>query len=139
MTRITDPGQSQIVQLNEQSLSMKVTGLRAGDARGVYRNTMLDLRNYKRMQMWIHAEKLIDDVTNLRSGELSLFIRLGSDVKSNYYEYEIPLELTPPGKYNEDSERQKVWPAANYMNFDLQTLVNLKKERNRAKMLRNPE
>lgn len=138
VTRITDPGQSQIVQLNEQSLSMKVTGLRAGDARGVYRNTMLDLRNYKRMQMWIHAEKLIDDVTNLRSGELSLFIRLGSDVKSNYYEYEIPLELTPPGKYNEDSERQKVWPAANYMNFDLQTLVNLKKERNRAKNAQEP-
>ncbi len=90
------------------------------------------------MQMWIHAEKLIDDETNLRSGELSLFIRLGSDVKSNYYEYEIPLELTPPGKYDEDSERSKVWPAANYMDFDLQTLVNLKKERNRAKSAQEP-
>ena len=138
VTRITDPGQSQIVQLNEQSMSMKVIGLRPGDGRGVYRNTLLDLRNYKKMQMWIHAEKLIDDVTNLRSGELSLFIRLGSDVKSNYYEYEIPLELTPPGKYNEDSERSKVWPAANYMDFDLQTLVNLKKERNRAKSAQEP-
>ena len=138
VTRITDPGQSQIVQLNEQSMSMKVIGLRPGDGRGVYRNTLLDLRNYKKMQMWIHAEKLIDDETNLRSGELSLFIRLGSDVKSNYYEYEIPLELTPPGKYNEDSERSKVWPAANYMDFDLQTLVNLKKERNRAKSAQEP-
>ena len=65
VTRITDPGQSQITQLNEQSMSMKVTGLDAGDARGVYRNTQLDLRNYSRMQMWVHAEALIDDVTNL--------------------------------------------------------------------------
>ena len=43
VTRISDPGQSQIVQLNEQSISMKVTGLRAGDGRGVYKNTQLDL------------------------------------------------------------------------------------------------
>ncbi|MDE6685412.1 MAG: cell surface protein SprA, partial [Duncaniella sp.] len=132
----TDPGQSQIIQLNEQSMSLKVEGLQAGDARGVYKNTMLDLRNYKRMQMWIHAERLIDDMTNLKSGELSVFIRLGSDVKANYYEYEIPLELTPPGKYADYS--YEVWPRSNYMNFDLQTLVNLKKERNRAKNENEP-
>ncbi len=90
VSRITDPGQSQIVQLNEQSMSLKVIDLNAGDARGVYRNTQLDLRNYKRMQMWIHAEALIDDNTDLKSGDLSLFLRLGSDVKNNYYEYEIP-------------------------------------------------
>lgn len=139
VTRITDPGQQQIVQLNEQSMSLKVTGLHAGDARGVYRNTQLDLRNYKRMQMWVHAEKLIDDLTNLRSGEVSVFIRLGSDVRSNFYEYEIPLELTPAGVYSDDvSSRYEVWPRNNYMDFDLQSLVNLKKERNRAKNEQQP-
>ena len=139
VTRITDPGQSQITQLNEQSMSMKVTGLDAGDARGVYRNTQLDLRNYSRMQMWVHAEALIDDVTNLKSGELSIFLRLGSDVKSNYYEYEVPLALTPPGRYNQylTSDRYIVWPESNYLNFNLQSLVNLKKKRNEAK--RNEE
>ncbi len=139
VNRITDPGQSQIVQLNEQSMSLKVTDLNAGDARGVYRNTMLDLRNYKRMQMWIHAEALIDNITDLKSGELSLFVRLGSDVKSNYYEYEIPLSLTPPGKYYDfpGSDREIVWPLSNYLNFNLQSLVNLKKQRNTAK--RNEE
>ncbi|MDE7142201.1 MAG: cell surface protein SprA, partial [Muribaculaceae bacterium] len=60
VTRITDPGQSQAVQLNEQSMSLKVTGLNAGDARAVYRDTQQDLRNYKRLQMWVHAESLID-------------------------------------------------------------------------------
>lgn len=139
VNRITDPGQSQIVQLNEQSMSLKLTGLQPGDARGVYKNTLLDLRNYKRMQMWTHAEKLIDDHTNLRSGELSVFIRLGSDVKSNYYEYEVPLDLTPAGKYSDsNADRYEVWPRNNYMDFDLQTLVNLKKERNRAKNEQEP-
>ena len=139
VTRITDPGQQQIVQLNEQSMSLKVTDLQPGDGRGVYRNTQLDLRNYKRMQMWVHAEKLIDDMTNLRSGEVSVFIRLGSDVRSNFYEYEIPLELTPAGQYGEDgADRNIVWPRSNYMDFELQNLVNLKKDRNRAKNEQQP-
>lgn len=138
VTRITDPGQSQITQLNEQSMSLKVTGLHAGDARGVYRNTSHDLRNYKRMQMWVHAESLIDDATNLKSGELSLFIRLGTDIKNNYYEYEIPLTLTPhitsANKYHDTGEDQyKVWPLSNRLDFALQNLVNLKKERNRER------
>ena len=139
VTRIVDPGQSQITQLNEQSMSLKVTDLAAGDARGVYRNTTLDLRNYKRMQMWVHAEKLIDDRTNLKNGELSVFVRLGSDIKANYYEYEIPLMLTPPGTYNNDLSRDRaiVWPTENYLDFNLQSLVNLKRERNQAK--RNEE
>lgn len=139
VTRITDPGQSQIVQLNEQSMSLKVTDLNAGDARGVYRNTQLDLRNYKRLQMWTHAEALIDNTTDLHSGEIALFIRLGSDVKNNYYEYEVPLTLTPPGRYNGyiSSERESVWPLNNFFNINLQSLVDLKKQRNTAK--RNEE
>ncbi|MDE6467277.1 MAG: cell surface protein SprA, partial [Muribaculaceae bacterium] len=135
VTRITDPGQSQITQLNEQSMSLKLTGLNAGDARGVYRNTQHDLRNYKRIQMWVHAESLIDNATNLRSGDFSVFIRLGSDVKNNFYEYEVPLELTPHGTYNRylPSDQYIVWPRNNFVDFNLQTLVDLKKERNRAK------
>lgn len=134
VTRITDPSQSQIVQLNEQSMSMALTDLRPGDARGVYRNGQNDLRNYKRMQMWVHAEAPIDNIQNLRSGQFSVFIRLGSDVKANYYEYEVPLELTPHGKYNGDfaSQRYIVWPESNRLDFAIQSLVKAKNERNRA-------
>lgn len=140
VTRITDPGQSQIVQLNEQSMSLKVTGLQAGDARGAYKNTMLDLRNYDRMQMWVHGEALVDNPTNLRSGEMSVFLRLGSDVKSNYYEYEVPLTLTPPGTYSSESEtdRYAVWPQSNYFNFNLKNLVAVKTARNAAKSAGEP-
>ena len=133
--RIQDPGQSQATQLNEQSLSLKVTGLQPGDARGVYKNTQLDLRIYRRMQMWVHAEALTSDVTNLQNGDLALFIRLGSDVKNNYYEYEIPLDLTAPGNYNNFSsaDRALVWPIHNFLDVDFSTFTDLKTERNRRK------
>lgn len=135
VTRITDPGQTQITQLNEQSMSLALTGIQAGDARGVYKNTALDLRNYERMQMWVHGEALIDNPTSLKSGEMSVFIRLGSDVKSNYYEYAVPLALTPPGNYNNDdtNDRYEVWPRSNYFDFVLNHLVDVKKARNHAK------
>lgn len=133
--RIQDPGQSQATQLNEQSLSITVTGLQPGDARGIYKNTQRDMRIYKRIQMWVHSEALVDNATDLRNGDLSLFIRLGSDVKNNYYEYEIPLELTPPGNYNNynSSDRAKVWPIANYLNVPLDLFTTLKTSRNRDK------
>lgn len=81
--------------------------------------------------MWVHAEAPINDVTGLRNGELALFIRLGSDIKNNYYEYEIPLTLTPPGRYADTrTDREAVWPLANRLDLTLQNLVNVKKERN---------
>ena len=131
--RIQDPGQSQATQLNEQSLSLKLTNLQPGDARGIYKNTQLDLRIYRRLQMWIHEEALIDDRTNLKNGDLSIFIRLGSDVKNNYYEYEVPLDVTPPGVYNNynSGDRAIVWPLNNRMDFDFSVLTDLKTERNR--------
>ena len=136
VSRIIDSGQSQITQLNEQSMQLKVDDLDAGDARGVYRNTDLDLRTYKRLQMFVHNEATIDNETNLRNGDVSLFIRLGSDVKNNYYEYEIPLSVTPPGRYstNSSSDRLKVWPDENMLDLNLDVLVNAKKNRNAAKM-----
>lgn len=135
VSRVLDPSQSQATQLNEQSLAMKLTGLHAGDARGIYRNTQLDLRLYRRLQMWIHAEAPAVNSTDLRNGDLSLFVRVGSDVKQNYYEYEIPLTLTPPGRYNNlsSTDREKVWPAANYLDLPLDEWTALKTERNRRK------
>lgn len=136
VNRIVDPGQSQITQLNEQALSLKVTGLKAGDARAVYKNTSLDLRLYKRLQMFNHAERLIDDVSGeLKDGDISVFLRLGSDIKNNYYEYEVPLKLTEPGKYNtySSADQYLVWPQDNFMDIALDVFTNLKKERNREK------
>jgi cell surface protein SprA len=136
VSRIIDSGQSQITQLNEQSMQLTVSDLDAGDARGVYRNTDLDLRTYKRLQMFVHNEATMENETNLRNGDVSLFVRLGSDVKNNYYEYEIPLTITPPGRYstNSSNDRVKVWPEENMLDINLDVLVNAKKHRNADKL-----
>ena len=140
VSRIIDSGQSQITQLNEQSMQLTIDNLDAGDARGVYRNTELDLRTYKRLQMFVHNEATINNETNLRNGDISLFVRLGSDVKNNYYEYEIPLTLTPEGRYstNSSTDRLKVWPEENMLDINLDVLINAKKNRNAAKMAGDP-
>ncbi|MDR0743964.1 MAG: cell surface protein SprA [Tannerella sp.] len=129
VTRITDPSQPQLRQQNEQSLSLKITDLASQDARAVYKTTSYDLRRYKRMQLYVHAEKPVDDVTDLQNGDLSVFIRLGTDYKNNYYEYEIPLSLTPFGSI----DRHEVWPAENKPDFRLEALTELKLSRNREK------
>lgn len=135
VTRVIDSGQSQITQLNEQAMSLKVENLKAGDARGVYKNTSLDLRLYQRLQMFNHAEALIDNSSNLKDGDLAMFVRLGTDVKQNYYEYEIPLAVTPPGKYNTYSSTDQyiVWPLDNMLDCKLDVFTNIKKERNVAR------
>ncbi|MBR2475512.1 MAG: cell surface protein SprA, partial [Bacteroidaceae bacterium] len=135
VTRIISPDQSQITQLNEQSISLKVTNLPSKNARAIYKTSGLDVRNYERLQMFVHAEKLIDDKTSLKDGEISVFVRVGSDIRSNYYEYEVPLKLTPEGNYNtyNTNDQEAVWPESNMIDFPLALLTEAKKQRNSAK------
>lgn len=133
VSRIQDASAATATQLNEQSLQLKLTGLQPGDARGIYKNTQMDLRIYKRLQMWVHAEADIDDRTNLKNGDLAIFVRVGSDVKNNYYEYEIPLDITPPSdQYNNMSsaDRWIVWPENNFLDLPLELFTDAKVARN---------
>ena len=138
VTRQTDPGQAQLVPLNEQAMVLRVHNLSPKDARAVYKNTSYDMRNYKRFQMFVHAEAM-EEAPDLHNGDLSCFVRLGTDLKNNYYEYEIPLVLTEHGIYNNDNEndRRKVWPDANYFDFPFKALTDAKTERNKAKRAGN--
>lgn len=138
--RSLDPQQTQSTQQNEQSMSLKVVKLAPGDARAVYKNTGYDLRRYRRMQLFTHAEQLPEDDTNTGNGELSVFIRLGTDYRNNYYEYSIPLKLTPFGLYNTMvvADQEKVWPRENMFDIALKELTDLKVRRNREKALGNP-
>lgn len=135
ITREVDPGQTQILQLNEQSMVMKVTNLAPNDARAVYKKTSYDMRQYKRLQMFVHAEQLPDDIRKLKDYELTCFIRLGSDMVNNYYEYEIPLKLTPAGVYSGESDvdRETVWMAENMFDFPFSALTDAKLKRNKSK------
>ncbi|HCO68480.1 MAG TPA: cell surface protein SprA, partial [Dysgonomonas sp.] len=134
VSRIPDPNQAQIREENEQAMSLQVNNLDPKDARAIYKNTNYDLRRYKRLQMFTHAEELIDG-PELERGEMTVFMRLGSDYKNNYYEYEIPLSITPPREYSSrsNSDQLAVWPQENMFDFPLELLTNLKLERNREK------
>ena len=133
VNRILDPSQPQLRQQNEQAMAAQITDLSPGDARAIYKSTALDTRQYRRIQMFSHAEKLTN-ASNLQDNDLSIFIRLGSDYQSNYYEYEVPLKITPPGRYVEtNSDRETVWPQSNMIDFPFELLTNLKLERNREK------
>ena len=134
VTRIVDPSQPQVRQENEQALALQVLKLEAEDARAVFKPTSYDLRRYKRLQMFTHAEKLIDG-PEVTDGEMTVFLRLGSDYRSNYYEYEIPLSITPPGNYNTNNptDQRIVWPTNNMFDFPLEILKNLKLKRNKEK------
>ncbi len=136
VSRVTDPSQPQLVEDNEQAMSLTVRNLAPDEAKAVYKNTTLDLRRYKHLQMFVHANHLINDATGLQDGELALFVRLGSDYKNNYYEYEIPLTLTPDrsdyNKYNIEDCRA-VWPEDNMLDVDLSIFTQLKRQRNKSK------
>ena len=128
--RVIDPTNPQLRQLNEQSILMKVQNLDDGDARAVYKNLFLDIRQYKKIQLEVHAEALESDLLN--DDDLVAFIRLGSDYKGNYYEYEVPLKITAPGRYDNDnsSDRIKVWPRENRIEIDLEVFQDVKQARN---------
>ncbi|NQX93202.1 MAG: cell surface protein SprA, partial [Flavobacteriales bacterium] len=78
-------------QLNEQSLSLIVCNLEDGDARGAYRNVNFDMRMYEKLKMFAHAEAGTDEEV-LNDGDVTCFVRLGSDFDDNYYEYELPMK-----------------------------------------------
>lgn len=138
IVRGSDPTQPQLVEDNEQALDMTVNNLSTGESKAVYKNTTLDLRQYKRMQMFVHANALEQNTTDLQDGQLAVFVRMGSDYKSNYYEYEIPLKLTAPGTNYDRFSRADciaVWPEENMLDVPLALFTAVKKERNKQKNL----
>ena len=120
-----DPAQTFQRQLNEQSLTLEVCDLQDGDARAAYRNVQFDVRTYKKLKMFVHAEEVLK-TKPLKDDDLTLFVRLGTDFTDNYYEYELPLKITPWGA-TVDTE---IWPEANNVEIVFEDLLNLKKARN---------
>jgi cell surface protein SprA len=128
--RQIDPANPQLRMLNEQALLMRVKDLARGDMKGVFKSLGMDIRQYKRLKMYVHAEAL--EQSDLRDEEMSVFMRIGSDYQDNYYEYEIPLKLTPHGRYNNNNtdDRYIVWPEQNDFDIPLDLFQKVKLRRN---------
>jgi cell surface protein SprA len=114
----------QRVQYNEQSLSLAVENLKGGESRAVFKNTKLDLNMYKRIKMFVHTQNKLNE-----NKIASVFVRLGTDLKNNYYEIELPNLLTTTlGATDPNS----IWPKENELDIPLDVLRKLKLERNKS-------
>ena len=120
-------GSVQTLLQNEQSLSVQACNLQDGDSRAVYKSLNLDLRTFKVLKMFVHAENAGTGYT-FNYGDLTAFIRLGSDFISNYYEYEKALT---PSLFN-NNDTFNVWPASNNFEITLDQLTEIKSARNAA-------
>ena len=117
---------------NEQALSMTVCELPYCEGRGIFKTLNMDLRQFERIKMFAHAEP-VSIADSFPADALKVFIRLGSDFTSNYYEYEIPLVGSNPAEVagllsTDDDYKREVWK--NVFNFKLDSLSGLKQERN---------
>lgn len=112
---------------NEASLYMKFLNL-GNDAKGVVKNTLLDMRRYKNLELFVHAEDLRNSGMNNQLDEnAKFFIRFGSDATDNYYEYETSLKYTP---INAKSPME-IWPLENTINVEIQNFVDAKIQRDK--------
>ena len=113
--------QNQNIRQNEQSLALRVCDLEAGDARGVFKNLRIDMRQYEALQMFVHAESLVNEMS-AGDDELEAFIRIGVDYTQNFYEIRLPLKPTAFGT----DVREEIWPQANNFDIDLALLQEIK-------------
>ncbi|MDC6404735.1 MULTISPECIES: cell surface protein SprA [Maribacter] len=111
-----------IIRQNEQSLSLVVEGLEPRDSRGVFKNLNVDIRQYQKIKMFMHAEKIVDSDYADSSTPLVGFLRIGTDFTQNYYQIELPLQFTP---FTAASESE-IWPDVNEMNIALSDLNKVK-------------
>jgi cell surface protein SprA len=128
-----------VINQNEQALSLRVydpaagnSGLEPNDSRAVFKNVNVDMRQYKNLRMFLHAEPLVDradpmraEPNGLQDDELKGFLRFGNDFTENFYQVEMLLQQTPISASSARSP-EEVWPAANEINVTLEALTKLK-------------
>jgi cell surface protein SprA len=123
-----------IINQNEQSLSLRVydntnpqsgsKGLEAGDSRAVFKNVDVDMRQYKKLKMFLHAEALSNNTAvPLGDDQMVGFIRFGNDFTQNYYQVEVKLKVTSP---TNGSSPEVVWPTENEIDLNTELLTTLK-------------
>ncbi len=111
-----------VIRQNEQSLSFVVENLEAEDSRGVFKSLNIDIRQYKKLRMFMHAEKIVDSDFSDDATPLVGFLRIGTDFSENFYQIERALQLTPFTARTEE----EIWPEVNEMEISLEDLNKVK-------------
>jgi cell surface protein SprA len=113
------------IQRNEQALLLRVQNLYRGDERAIFKTFGgLNLLRYSNLRMDVHGEGYE------KAEEAELFVRIGSDLLRDYYEYRQPVKPTPllPGGASAYTA-ELLWPAENRVNILLDRLNQLKQLR----------
>ena len=122
-------GNSGAQRQNEASLYLKAAPLEPKTSRGVFKNVALDMRRYKKLELFVHAE---DVKPGAQSSGLDpnakFFIRFGSDATDNYYEYETSLTYTSKNA----TSPLEIWPTENNVNLELQNFIDAKLRRDKS-------
>jgi cell surface protein SprA len=120
-----------IINQNEQSLSLRVSGdgLEPEDSRAVFKNVSVDMRQFKKLKMFLHAESLPNEIS-IQDNQMIGFIRFGNDFTQNFYQVEIPLKVTVPSSSSSSDcsslSAEVVWPEENEIDLSLDLLTKLK-------------
>jgi cell surface protein SprA len=119
-----------VINQNEQSLSLRVSGaegLAENESRAIFKNISIDMRQFKKLKMFLHAESFVDELQNpaeaLKDGEMAAFLRFGNDFTQNYYEVELPMKVT---LQNDADTAEKIWPVENNLDLPLDLLTTMK-------------
>ncbi|MHA3789061.1 T9SS outer membrane translocon Sov/SprA [Flavobacterium hauense] len=123
-----------VINQNEQSLSLRVYstpagttdgGLEPNDSRAVFKNVNVDMRQFKKLRMFFHAEALPVDIgtgRDLKHDEMKGFIRFGNDFTDNFYEVQMKLKVSAQSSRT----AEEIWPSENEMLVTLEALTKLK-------------
>ncbi len=114
--------QNQNIRQNEQSLALRVCGLQPEDARAVFKNVRIDMRQYETLEMFTHLDNGNFPASNIEDDQIEAFIRLGVDFTQNYYEIRLPLKVTAPNTM----VREEIWPTENNFVIDFSVLQEIK-------------
>ncbi|MEN8247361.1 MAG: cell surface protein SprA [Bacteroidota bacterium] len=111
-------------RLNEQSIQLCVDDLDDKNAHAAFKNVEMNLVNYGRVKMFLHAQSL-----DANDGDLRAFLRMGTGF-DNYYEIEVPLNFTARGT----TAANEIWPAENEIDVPFDELYKAKSLRNSTGM-----
>ncbi len=120
---------------NEQALSLQFCDLSINDAKAVFQTFPdRDLRQFKKLQMFVHAEPTQQQPNSFFDKDLYAVVRIGQDFINNYYEIRIPLIRTPLSAASIAPDSQEyndtLWNMRNSLDLTLSDLVKLKQARN---------
>lgn len=111
---------------NEASLYLKTSPISPKTSRAVFKNVALDMRRYKKLELFVHAEDVrAGAISNGLDPNAKFFIRFGSDATDNYYEYETSLTYTPKNA----TSPLEIWPTDNTVNLEVQNFIDAKLRR----------